>query len=131
MKRQSGFSLISAIFVIVILTLVLAFMVRVSSVQSSTVGLGTSGTQAFFAARAGLQWGVYQAANVSPPVCPTASGWSLDGYTVSVNCDSETTHVDGGERKVMRIIASAERGVRGQPDYVARRVEATVAVPVP
>jgi MSHA biogenesis protein MshP len=133
MRRQSGFSLVSAIFVIVILMLVLSFMVRVSTVQSSTVGLGTSGTQAFFAARGGLQWGVYQAVNASPAAaCPADTTLTLDGYSVRVRCESETTHTDEtGSRKVMRIIARAERGVRGQPDFVMRSVEATVAAPLP
>ena len=55
-----GFALVSAIFLLVVLAALGAYMMDFSSVQHSTSTQDVNGTRAYQAARAGMEWGVYQ-----------------------------------------------------------------------
>lgn len=57
-ERQRGFSLASAIFLLVILASLGAFIVSLSGNQQLGLAQDVSGTRALAAARAGLEWGV-------------------------------------------------------------------------
>ena len=59
-SRSSGFALVTAIFVLVVLALLGAGMVALSTTQHVGQARDLLGTRAYFAARAGLEWGVYQ-----------------------------------------------------------------------
>jgi len=127
--RERGFTLISALFLIVVLALVAAAMARTSVVQSSTVTMGSGGSAAFYAAKAGLEWAVYKAVKQGV-ACPatSAGGFHLDGFTVVVRCEA-SSHDDPLPRQLLHLTSVASRGTRGQPDFVERELEATVAVP--
>lgn len=60
MKRPSGFALVSAIFILVVLAALGAFALSVSSSQHMGSALDIQGVRAFQAARAGIEWGIYQ-----------------------------------------------------------------------
>ena len=57
---QSGFSLITAIFLLVILASLSAFIVTVSGVQQTSSALDVQGSRAYQAAHAGIEWASYQ-----------------------------------------------------------------------
>ena len=59
--NQRGFSLIMAIFLIVVIGGIAVFIGRVSSMQHQSSALDEEGAMAYQAARAGIEWGVYQA----------------------------------------------------------------------
>ena len=59
-KRHSGFSLVTAIFLLVILASLGAFIVTISGVQQTSSALDMQGSRAYQAARAGIEWGTYQ-----------------------------------------------------------------------
>ena len=94
--RQSGFAAIAAIFLVVVLAALGGFMVTFSNTQQLTSAQDIQGTRAYWAARAGLEWGVASvtASATSPPGCPgtaTASTSTLTetfdgGFTVTVSC---------------------------------------------
>lgn len=99
--RQRGFSLPTAIFLLVILAMLGAFVVSVTGFQQKSSQLDLQGARALQAARAGVEWGAYQVlrgANV-PPVVPgcfaatnlTFAGTSMSGFTTTVTC-TRTTH---------------------------------------
>ncbi len=56
-ERQRGFSLVSAIFLLVVLAGLGAFAVRLNTIQQQTVTSGLRAAQAFEAARTGAAWG--------------------------------------------------------------------------
>jgi MSHA biogenesis protein MshP len=93
MRKASGFSLVSAIFLLVVLAALGVAMVTISTVQHQSSGLDVQGTRAYQAARAGIEWGVYQRQKV-PAYCGAAVannialpvGTSLSGFTVTVVC---------------------------------------------
>ena len=113
-KRAAGFSLVAAIFLLTILAALGAFIVTVSTTQGLGSALDVQGARAYQAARAGIEWGVYQVqstpaynfghANDPLPTdpnlrsCSTASASfafptapTLAAFTVTVVC---TAHPD-------------------------------------
>ncbi len=56
-NNQKGFTLVQAVFILVVLSLIGVAMVRLSGVQSSTSVLALQGARAYQAARSGLEWG--------------------------------------------------------------------------
>jgi MSHA biogenesis protein MshP len=112
MRRDShqGFSLISAIFLLVVMVVLAGYIVTLSSAQHSSAALDFQGTRAYQAAHAGVQWGIYQA--LRNDSCTGGAGASmtlagmLAGFAVTVLCQ-EIAYTEGGAtRKVRRITAT-------------------------
>jgi len=127
-RRQSGFSLVAALFLIVVIGALAAFAVRIGSGQQQTVNLGLLGARALAAADSGIEWGAFRALNGGSCVASTALALTeggLNGFTVVVGCGS-TTHTEGTATvTVYRFDALAQAGTYGTPDFVSRRVYAT------
>ena len=60
-----GFAIVSAIFILVVLAGLGAFMVSISSSQHIGSALDVQGVRAYQAARAGIEWGLFQV-NATP-----------------------------------------------------------------
>jgi MSHA biogenesis protein MshP len=126
--RERGFALVAAIFLIVVLALLGVFIVRVSGVQHQTVNIALLGSRAFEAARTGIEWGAFQALDSAS--CDTntlnLTEGGLDGFDVEVTCTSSTHTETGNTYDVYVIDVEATAGTYGTPDYVSRRMQATV-----
>lgn len=124
---QAGFSLVSAIFILVILATAGVFMAKMSGVQQRTANLSLGGVRAFWAAHSGLEWGIHQTLTVGS--CQTGtftvSEGGSGGFSVTVACTS-TPHQEEALRTVYRISAVATRGSFGDRDFASRRIETTV-----
>jgi MSHA biogenesis protein MshP len=144
-KREGGFSIVSAIFIIVVLAVLAVALVTVASMQHASSGLDLQGVRAYQAARAGADWGVYRIVNpdavADPPVALPAndvpSCWSpaaavplsggLAPFSVSVSCTrTRTTELDR-IIGVYNIVSTATFGAAQQPSYVSREVQVTVS----
>jgi MSHA biogenesis protein MshP len=130
-RLQSGFSLVSALFLLIVLSSLGAFMVSISGTQHTTVLHALQGAKAYHAARSGLEWGIDRALN-GGGACnsggPMALGGGLAGLTVTVTC-AVTNHTERGSPvNVFSITAFGQTtGVTlGQPGYAARRLTITV-----
>jgi len=129
--RQSGFALVAAMFLIVVIALVIATMARLSSVQHGTNSLAIQQARAYQAARAGLEWGIARAFNsggCASSASPSLAGTGLAGFTVTVSCAADS-HPDetGAAVRIFRITAEAENGSPGgRYDYAFRRIFAVV-----
>ena len=64
---QRGFSIVSAIFILVILASMGAAMLTFSNVQQTTSTQDLQGIRAYQAARAGMERGINQVLRVPPP----------------------------------------------------------------
>jgi MSHA biogenesis protein MshP len=125
---QGGFSLVSAIFLLVVLAGLGAYAVRLNTLQQQTVTAALRGAQAFEAARTGAAWGAYRA--LSTGAC---AGGTLNltqgaaaGFRVSVQC-TQSVHVEGTATvRVFVLDVRAEAGSYGGPDYVSRRLQTKV-----
>jgi len=136
-RHQAGFSLVAAIFILVVLALLGTFMVTINSVQTTVVAQTLQAARAYQAARAGIEWGVIRAVTPATvvatcggaPSTPTINPFAvnvvgLSGFDVSVTC-SYTRHQETSNCfNVYRITSLATSGTYGDPYYVSREVEA-------
>lgn len=124
MKRLRGFAIVSAIFILVVLAALGAFILNISSSQQIGSALDVQGVRAYQAARAGIEWGLFRvnsfgappaaaastaynfsygnpattvgAANPNLRSCANASGsFPVFGFTVTVVC-TETVDANSG-----------------------------------
>jgi MSHA biogenesis protein MshP len=126
--RQQGFSLVSAVFLLVVLAGLGAYAVRLSTLQQQTVTAGLRGAQAFQAARTGAAWGAYRALNAG--VCANGTlnltEGAASGFRVSVQC-TQSVHTEGASTvRVFVFDVRAEAGAYGGPDYVSRRLQTKI-----
>ena len=127
-KKQRGVSLVSAVFLIVVLASLGTFAVRLMAVQQQTTGAAIRATQAMLAAQSGIDWAAHRALNggtcTAATLALTEAG--ANGFNVSVTC-TQSTHTEAGATiNVYRIESLAQSGVYGGPDYVSRRLHAKV-----
>ena len=138
-RGQRGFSIVSAIFILLVLASLAAALVNVSTMQHAGAALDLQGVRAYQAARAGIEWGVYRI--LDPQGAPSASlpsCWAspeslplaqdLAPFAVRVTCSgpAATTELDR-MIGVYRISASATFGMANTANRVSRTVEVTVS----
>ncbi len=142
-SARRGFALVSAIFLIVILAALGTFMVTLSTVQHTTSAQDLQGSRAYHAARAGIDWGVYQVLtpeNSNPPntpyVCPAAAttlnslAGSLAGFVVTIECIESvgSPFTEGASQiHVYQITSTARLGTAGNTHYVERQLTAAIS----
>ena len=130
MKRlrpaQHGFAAIAAIFLVVVLAALGGFMLTFSNTQQLTSAQDVQGSRAYWAARAGLEWGVVQVLPAAAP-CPPVANLNIEGFVVNVTCVL-TAYVDAGAAvNVFRITSVARNGaVAGPMGYIERSVTSSV-----
>lgn len=129
-RRHCGFAIITALFILVVLAMLGAFVVNITGAQHRGMALDVLSVQAQQAARAGVEWGLYKQQRDHSCIAsssPSLAGTSLADYVVTVRCNES----DG----VAHIVATA----CNQPDagvcpnvsshgdfYVERRLEVYV-----
>lgn len=130
--KQRGFSLIAAVFLIVVLAGLVAFMLSMAGVQHQTATLVLQQAQAQAAARAGIDWAAVQA--LPGGICPPTGAnpdLTVNGYAVDVTC-AATAHMElGTVIQVFVVSATASSGVYGNPSFVRRTITATLSTPPP
>lgn len=139
--QQSGFSIMSALFIVVILALIGSYIVSLASLTSSSGNLIVQGTKAYFAAKSGLEWGIYKVApsagsgSSGPPYnCPTSpttltfSEGGLKGFQAIVSC-SQVPFTEGNVNyNIFQINSVGQYGTAG-PDFALRQLYVTVIQP--
>lgn len=127
--RQNGFTLLAGLFILIVLASLGAFMVRISSMQHMASAQDIQGSRAYQAARAGIEWGMYQALQNASCVASTSlSGLGgLTDFGVTVAC-SPSTYTEGADTvNVYDITATATSGTPGSLGYIERQLRATVS----
>jgi MSHA biogenesis protein MshP len=123
---QRGFAAIAAIFLVVTLAALGAFMVTFSNTQQVTLAQDVQGSRAYWAARAGLEWGLSQGLAVS--ACPAASTLPIEGFSVDVSCALQT-YTDNGTVSILRFTAVARSsGAVGSVGFIERSVSVAVEI---
>ena len=122
--RQGGFSIVAAVFILVVLAGLGGFIVSTSTSQNLSLALDVDNSRVQQAARAGVEWGIYQAVRVPSPgaftlACEAASYASpsavtalsglpnLDAFRVEVTCGSQLFSEGGVSYRVYQITATA------------------------
>jgi MSHA biogenesis protein MshP len=142
--RQAGFSLVTAIFLLVVLAGLLGYMINLSVVQHNTVVMSFRGALAMQAARSALDSAFYRVLKVGfdcnadpglggPVSFSAAEAPALQSFTVNLSC-YESNHVEGADTITvyeLTAIASSgsySSGAGANPDFVSRRIRATVSI---
>jgi MSHA biogenesis protein MshP len=128
MNAQRGFSLVSAIFLLVVLAALGVYAVRINTLQQQTVTAGLRAAQAFQAARTGVSWGAYRALATDACVSGTLNltEGATGGFRVGVQC-TQSTHTEGADTVCVYVFdVRAEAGAYGGPDYVSRRLQTKI-----
>jgi len=109
-RRQKAFALPSAIFLMVILAGLAAFLVSVSTQQQVGHAADIQGGRAYQAARAGMEWGAFNFLR-NGFNCPASASFSPGGglaaFTVTVTCTGGTNDEAGVIINSARIVATA------------------------
>lgn len=98
MKAERGFAIFTAIFILVVLAALGAFILNISASQQIGSALDVQGVRAYQAARAGIEWGLYR--QLQDGSCAAATNFvpaaaTLTDFTVSVTCVA-TPDANGG-----------------------------------
>jgi len=139
-KRSRGFSLPTAVFLVVVLWLLGAIVLSITGTQQLGLALDVQGSRAYHAARSGIEWAAHAVldpnntlpGNTLPscPASPTALpplGGVLAGFTVTVTC-SETTTTEGNQDvRTFLVVATAVSGSPGTATYLERQLQAVLS----
>jgi MSHA biogenesis protein MshP len=124
-KTQGGFAIIAAIFLLVVLAALGAFMVTFSNTQHLTSAQDVQGSRAYWVARTGLEWGI---AGITT-TCPTSpTTLSINSFSVLVTCGLQT-YPDlevGVTIRIYRITSVASTGTIGSLGFIERSLSATI-----
>jgi MSHA biogenesis protein MshP len=109
-RTDGGFALVSAIFLLVVLAGLAAFIVQISTQQQIGASADIQGVRAYQVARAGAEWGLHNHLRNSacPAISSFALGGNLAGFTVSVRCQGAASNDENGTTLTFRrIVATA------------------------
>ena len=125
LQDQRGFTLVQAVFILVVLALLGVTMMRLSRGQSATNLFALQGARAYQAARSGLEWGAARAAAGAD----CNGNMTVGVFQVNVTCNIQPfTEGAIGPYNVYWISATADYGTYGSPDFVQRSAEMKVGL---
>lgn len=106
-RRQQGFLIIAAVFLLVVLAGLVAYLTSVSTTSQAASAADLNSARAYQAARTGAEWASYLLLETAggagslktdcepgPTTKSLVPGSTLAGFTVSVTCSS-TTYTEG------------------------------------
>lgn len=141
-KRQRGVSIIAAVFFLVLFAAIAAAMVSLTTTSNATSALDVQGSRAYQAARAGLEWGIYQvldpnnttatSATAALPACPGAAFPGVTGFTVTVVCTpypavaAVPSYYEEGSRRLRIFEVSATATAAAPGSGISRQLTAVV-----
>jgi len=141
-KRAShGFALVTAIFLLVVLSALGAMMVTFFTTQQQSSAVDITGSLAYQAAKAGIEWAALGVNNTTPGTlwAGCATGLTIPAnqmsgkmapFNVTVTCSS-TSASQGSSTLYIYNITSVSTGLngvsRGSQDFVSRSITARMA----
>ena len=144
-KVQRGFSLVTAIFLLVVVASLGALMMTFFTAQQQSSALDALDARAYQAARVGVEWGTFQitqsgvaggtfaadcvnGTNPSATPPPTLTNTNLSQFSLVVSCFYTPSPTDTIASGVYNITASAVavNAAPGSADYVQRVMRASI-----
>lgn len=129
-RQQAGMSLVSAVFLLVVVSMIAGYAVSIGSAQQAGTTLALLGRRADFAARSGLDWAMLK--TIDDGACPANGSFSAEGngigdFTIDVSCSTATVTEGATSYPVFTISVTATRGNEGDEEYVRRTVTGQVS----
>jgi len=125
--KQTGFSLVTTIFILVVLVMLGGYMTTLVQIQNQSIAQGVVTTRAGFIAQSGLEWGVVKA--LSSDSCESVDGeiLTIDHFKVSLSCEGGYRVTEDTETySIYKITSKSEWGNFGDMDYISRQTQAIV-----
>lgn len=120
-QKQSGVSIVTAIFLIVVLSLMGAGMVSLLTTSQQSISQEYTSAKSYMAGRSCLQWGMYQA------IYATANGSYTNNFNntnfnlFNTRCNTtEINIIDNDGLRFFNIESAAEFGNLQTPEYSQR-----------
>jgi MSHA biogenesis protein MshP len=133
-RKSAGVALVTAIFLLVVLAGLAVAVVSLTTTQQASMTQDEQGVRAYQAAKAGIEWALYQKLQASPVVaCPAASfqmpAGSLASFTVTVTCAQDPqsplpNHYEIRATACNEPVSNACPNNAPGPDYVQRVITA-------
>lgn len=129
--KQSGLSFMLVVFILAAVAVLGLSISVISGTQHFTGTYTYRGSQAYFSARAGVEYALARIASgiacagVSPSI-------SVNGFTVAVSCSAMGPFDEGvvaDSYSIYNITATASRGGFTAPDAATRQVRASIKYP--
>lgn len=130
-RKQRGVSIILVLFLLTVVAALAVSMANLSGGQHMNSLYALRGAQAYFAARAGVDYAVSRI-NSGAGCAGVAGSLAIAGHTVSISCTLAANNVNEGSAvpyNVYSIDAIATRGGFQVPDVATREVRATIKNP--
>lgn len=126
--QQKGITLIGAVFVLIIVSLLGSYLVNIYAVQQKTSVLALQTARAYQTANAGIEWGIARVINSGGScIASTVLSPKLNNFTVTVNCQLLGSYTESTiTRNVYLITASSQFNDYSSPDYVSRTMQTTI-----
>lgn len=131
LARSRGFSIVAAVFLIVVVAMIAGYAVTIGSVQQADTTSALVAARADAAASSGLEWGIARVTRDG--ACPGATssfspaGTTLVAFTVSVACASTAITEGATTYTLFTITATATFASVGSEDYTRRVATAQVS----
>lgn len=136
-KDGAGFALMAALFIIVTLAAIGAYLLTISTAQVGAATQDEQAARAYQAARAGIDWGAYGVLRNAPASCSASQTiqlhQGLEGFWVRVDCSQVATEAEGGSNVDIFLITatgcnrSACGAANTEATYVERQLQLTLA----
>jgi MSHA biogenesis protein MshP len=126
-QSSKGFSLISAIFLLVVIAALGTFAVTISTTQQQSAALDVLGARAYQASRVGIEWGAYQAVHGGCAASQVLAALpnTLANFRVQVDCLSTPVSEASATVTMYQLTSTASQGTT--PNYVERQMSVTIA----
>lgn len=120
-RCQSGVSIVTAIFLIVVLSLMGVGMVSLLTTSQQSISQEITSAKAYMAARSCLQWGMYQAVYTGIPDTYTNT---FNGNTglFSTTCTTGLNNLTTDGLTFYNITATARFGLAADPEFSQREL---------
>ncbi|MCG8324078.1 MAG: hypothetical protein MI673_01055 [Thiotrichales bacterium] len=136
---QRGVSLVTAIFLVVVVASIGAYMVTIGQTQQRTTALSVLGEHGMNAAASGLEWAIHRAVQAAAAGLNCAPGTvnftpaapALDNFNVTVTCSVQNFEEGTTNYNVYSLSATAAMNAFGNPDFISRTLRASVCVACP
>lgn len=126
LSQARGFSLITALFLLVVVAGLGAYLVSLATTQHLAGALAAQSSRAYYMAQSGLQWAAYRI-QTNPGACPmVGTSFLLEGFTVSLDLCTRTEITEGPDTyAIYDLQTSALVGNLGESSYVTRSLRVT------
>ena len=123
--KQSGFSLMAAVFLLLLLSILAIVLLSTVSARARTTALNLDASRAFYAAQSGID---IAAANAVIGGCGSVPATlTIETFAVNLTCASTAVNEAGNNYQIFQLVATAAKGSMAQSTFVSRRLRVSLS----